>query len=163
MAQPQKPTTAWMGIGDPPRKEKRRGEWGSCKRCGCCCEEIYFLNWTPADFRRSYEEWRNSTGRGVDDIYLLYPMLRPVEKTARGWKYRCIHLERDSKGRASCAIWPNRPRVCRGYPWYGKPPVPDKTLAPGCGYTCGLEWAKREKAKEDAAEKDTGGGDGSGE
>lgn len=45
--------------------------------------------------------------------------------------YRCDRFDVETR---RCTDYDNRPAVCRGYPWYGSPPDPNKALPPTCSF-----------------------------
>lgn len=124
----------------------------ACARTGMCCENV-LLAYSPAELRRSYVAWRDSTqGPGIvqlQEIYLIYPMLegrcKGKYKTPGGYtRYvygPCKNLGYP-EGKATCTIHENRPKLCSGYPFYEDPqkvqmgtePKENPGYMRGCGY-----------------------------
>lgn len=114
---------------------------GSCNQCGMCCrvikleqspEEVKAMALLtgvlgiPSDNTFAAEHWRPLTREEAMRINPFYVSQLP--DTAHF--YSCDRLGEDGRCRAHDV----RPLVCRGYPWYDRPPrvmpVPD----PQCGY-----------------------------
>ena len=120
-----------------------------CNGCGACCDPFvmvysplqvrslalqmdpdelafYREHLTPirrADGRRMVLDW-SPTGFSemiLDGELILLP----------AFYYRCDRFDRETR---QCTDYENRPDVCRGYPWYGTPPDPNKLLPPTCSY-----------------------------
>lgn len=115
-------------------------------RCGGDCCRRFTLPWGPGQLRAAFTTWRDSNGRAstwfdpvagvsvpmIADIGQIAPMLRWLGRSAVGvtgvrgdavadW-YTCSNLTPGGE----CGIYPDRPRMCRGYP-YGRP-----CIYPGC-------------------------------
>jgi Fe-S-cluster containining protein len=102
-----------------------------CNGCGSCCENIYLSSgWDMVEERAlsvdPREDWPAWVRRGWK---------RPEEAERIWLEARFIfdhwHLNVDAEtygcdvfdeATRSCGDYENRPPVCRGYPWYGKPP-----------------------------------------
>lgn len=111
----------------------------SCLRSGMCCSNIP-LRHSPRQLRESFRAWRESKPdiTTLDQIHLIFPML---EGRCRGKKVYpdgevryiygpCAHLfyeEKDGKRLAGCRIHDDKPRMCSGYPRYGRPEVVEMT------------------------------------
>jgi Fe-S-cluster containining protein len=120
-----------------------------CNGCGVCCDPFmmvysphdvitmgprldaeerafYDQHLTPirrADGRRMVAHWSS----GWSEIHIPgdgWQMLA-------AWYYRCDRYDPVAR---RCTDYENRPDVCRGYPWYGEAPDPNKSLPPTCSY-----------------------------
>jgi len=49
--------------------------------------------------------------------------------------FRCSALDPVTR---QCGIYDDRPRTCRGYPWYGREPRPDGALPLDCSFRADL-------------------------
>ena len=78
---------------------------GSCRRCGACCD--------PATLPARLEAYRQ---HGALLVITQYPD-------------GCRHFRREN-GRATCAIYPHRPKICQLFPLF---PV-DIAALPTCGF-----------------------------
>lgn len=109
-----------------------------CARCGDCCDRPFIpvsrgqlTAWlanprVAGAFRRDAvfldNHWHPDGVRlGQDEPGLYY--------------YRCDAFDRESR---TCTAHSERPRVCSGYPWYGKGPVTGKVSNPRCSYLLDL-------------------------
>jgi len=98
----------------------------NCLKCGRCCNSI-LLGYSPNQLKKFYLDWRlqrkNKEGKIIhlEDIWLLYPMLRFIGfKTKRGsYLYRCIHLTKFNR-RYICDIHFIKPKMCKDYPYKTK-------------------------------------------
>ena len=101
-----------------------------CRRCGKCCARLG-IDKSPTKLKAMYTDWVKSKNKLVviEDIYLIYPMLRFIvyDKKAKLYMYSCIHREK-KKGKATCGIQSIKPKMCSQFP-YGM-----KSNFPGCGY-----------------------------
>lgn len=90
---------------------------GECLRCGACCLDKEVMQ--PA-------LWESFTETDYPDIRL---------QLMRGGDYVAVHrvcsaCVVDSDGKAGCAIYPNRPVICRAWPRNRL----DLAKTPDCGY-----------------------------
>lgn len=75
-----------------------------------------------ADGRRMVEHWST----GLSDMAINgEPVLLATHY------YQCDRYDAVAK---RCTDYEHRPDVCRGYPWYGDGPDPNKVLPPTCAY-----------------------------
>ena len=126
----------------------------SCNGCGACCEK-FFLPLSPQELIDAYRYFKDRDDRltmsflnerkaGVhdfriyQDIELVAPMVRLIEEVQEtddnrhGYWYTCIHYDQSKK---RCGIHNIRPRMCRGFPFYGgKEPCFKKETYPKCKY-----------------------------
>lgn len=119
-----------------------------CNGCGTCCDPFQ-MAYGPADIialglrldaheRAFYLEHLTPIKRGDGR--------RMVAHWSGGWSelyfggaatvvpsffYQCDRYDAVAK---RCTDYENRPDVCRGYPWYGEAPDPNKALPPTCSY-----------------------------
>lgn len=119
-----------------------------CNGCGVCCDPFQMV-YGPADIitfgprldaeeRAFYEQHLTPIKRGDGR--------RMVAHWTGGWSelyvggvgtvvpsffYQCDRYDAVAK---RCTDYENRPDVCRGYPWYGEPPDPNKVLPPTCSF-----------------------------
>lgn len=149
--------------GDGPAMEPSSRAWGSCNKCGECCREIP-LSASPDELRQAYNNWNDNTGGNYwNEIHIIYPMLVPLKRSQLGEFgrrllrngakaiYRCKHLVEMADGTGVCSIYEIRPKMCRGYPWYGQE-AHELVLPRPCGFWKGVEWAlKRKKTVETQA------------
>jgi Fe-S-cluster containining protein len=98
---------------------------GKCT--GSCCEK-FPLSESYEDLKACYDEWRKGSpcyidhnGKKhsvMDDIFLLYPMLRLLGTGKDGREiFTCAHWDRETR---LCGIYEIRPTMCRDYPYRGK-------------------------------------------
>ncbi len=115
---------------------------GQCKRRGHCCQDIRLAE-SPQTLKAAYEFWKKSAkiDPSFSEIYLIYPMLSfKFEDNDPDFPYhfRCKHFTIDENGVPACSIYPFRPKMCSGFPYYEEVPHLDRSgkLSPyeGCGY-----------------------------
>lgn len=117
-----------------------------CNGCGACCDPFICVH-SPADL--------DLYGSRIEDIDWYRQHLtvirrrdgrRMVADWSSGWSemvingrpqllaahyYRCDLFDPATR---RCGDYEHRPAVCRGYPWYGDSPDPNKVLPPTCSY-----------------------------
>lgn len=123
---------------------------GSCNGCGRCCDPVV-LGFGPDDVRRNPQVLSADDVRWILNDLTLIGRREGLAKadylTQGGWTYvtspllgaqlimsyfyRCRRFDAETR---SCAIYDNRPRTCREYPWGDEPPDPKHVLPPECGY-----------------------------
>jgi Fe-S-cluster containining protein len=131
----------------------------SCALCGVCCEEIYIgkdhatimgypLEEPPAGYAArdpEHEEvwkvWDTYLTDGMRDALFFrvhwHPIMNGEVQRSRDvghgprYAYTCDAYDRE---RRICTAHDTRPTTCRGYPWYGRPPVTDAIEHPRCSY-----------------------------
>jgi Fe-S-cluster containining protein len=138
--------------------------------CGKCCEAIHI----PVDYK---EVTRMANGDNFDakfirdnwipisreEAFAINPTIQSNMSKAQEWAenedadpYRHMHFYTCSKldkEKGLCTVWQDRPKVCSGYPWYGK--LPEVTMlfySEDCGYIVDVEDAKA-RAKEEGDAK----------
>jgi Fe-S-cluster containining protein len=83
-----------------------------CSRCGQCCREVFFaIDKAYTEDGLDHLEWAQYHGFTItyrDDIYGR--RLWGVELNTP-----CMHLRDETDGKTSCAIYENRPKMCRDY------------------------------------------------
>jgi Fe-S-cluster containining protein len=86
---------------------------------GECCRE--FPMSTPyAVLMDNYKAWISGNKDGltiINDIHLIFPMVRRVRKEDGNQLYSCVHWDRKTK---LCGIYDIRPQMCRDYPYGGQ-------------------------------------------
>ncbi len=114
----------------------KRNVKGHCIRCGQCCEDLT-IPWSPADLHKGYLLWiesdekkkekmRKAGARSMEDIFIIFPMLQPLNRSEQGVKfprfhhYRCKMFIRDAAGRGCCTIDGIKPKMCSGFPHYDR-------------------------------------------
>lgn len=124
----------------------------ACNGCGACCRK-FFLPLSPGQLMESFRDKKASLekatslqmdnnipsmGKLYEDMEVIAPMVRLIRKKKEGepggpgYYYRCVHYDR--KGH-KCGIHSIRPRMCRGFPFYGRDyPVFNKQTYPKCQY-----------------------------
>lgn len=142
----------------------------SCNGCGDCCEE-FFLPLSPQELLDAFRYDKDqdnkirmsvrlshdlrkggmSMNRRYQDIDLVAPMVRLVreEKNDDGdprYIYRCVHFDSATR---KCGIYTIRPRMCKGFPFYGsKVPCFDTEMYPRCKYRALIPKDKPEESVE---------------
>ena len=90
----------------------------SCIQCGQCCTTAQISIIVSEDLAHYYSNFGVETfGDGKGNLVCRFRV--PTV---------CKHLLRDKKGKASCAIYENRPQICRDYP------MKNSKLHNECGY-----------------------------
>lgn len=91
-----------------------------CSRCGRCCEGLslpdmeHCLGHIEAGGKSFDRAW-------LDHLTLLESIDGDVDEVfGQRYRYSCGHLVRLSDSLAYCAIWPERPAICKDFP-YGRP------------------------------------------
>ena len=90
---------------------------GSCKRCGVCEDKAV----------SQPDKWDEMTPTDDPDVRLANG--KPFNRV-------CKDFSMDKEGLACCAVYEDRPEVCRTFPKHPN----DLKLLPGCGYYFTLEW-----------------------
>lgn len=125
-----------------------------CNGCGQCCEVIA-LSYRPdqadllhirGEIPKDEAEWAKNclvpmSRRTVKELQpdLLHLMVPPPwlvnEKLKRGevipYYYSCNNWDPETK---QCMDYENRPALCRGFPWFDKPPSRLKYLPTQCSF-----------------------------
>lgn len=110
----------------------------SCKRCGMCCKAI------PVKIgrREVFEKAKRNKNKDFVFISKNWVPISCVQATmyngelggrsdGRFYYYTCLKLSRDNL----CTVHKRKPKVCSGYPWYGKERNPEALIRKeGCGY-----------------------------
>lgn len=134
-------------------------------RCAGHCCQTFSLPYSPAELWASYRRWKDMKKAetslhksGVSnktlvfsDIHLIAPMViylgyktipyrtvRPVSKTEKNYYYTCKHFDKASK---NCAIYEDRPLMCRSYP-----------DGSGCNYAA-CTWEEKKEKPESAKDR----------
>jgi Fe-S-cluster containining protein len=118
---------------------------GACNGCGACCRVI-FVEQSPDEIRRmatltrvlgipsdhtfAAAHWRPLTREEAMRRNAFYTSRLPADAHL----YTCDQLGDDGR----CTAYEERPLVCRGYPWYGRPPGTLPLADPDCGYRVDL-------------------------
>ena len=74
-----------------------------CTRCGKCCRQYAIAMKPNADFGRFLTYHGLVLRDRTDGLIEVYG------------ESKCRHLKSSSKGRYSCAIYDDRPQICRGW------------------------------------------------
>ncbi len=108
---------------------------GKCS--GDCCQNIKIVGFTQGDLRAAYIAWLNGASEFhgetgtfpvMQDIFLLYPMLRPKGLDSDvNQVFTCKHFDLETK---LCTIYEIRPTMCRMYPNNKKCPCDGCTIEP---------------------------------
>lgn len=108
---------------------------GKCS--GQCCQSITVSGFTYADLRAAYLGWLRTeaefsgpsgTFPMIQDIFLLYPMLKPKGLDEQGQEvFSCKNFEPTT---GLCTIYEIRPTMCRLYPSRGRCPCTGCTVEP---------------------------------
>ncbi len=95
---------------------------GSCNMCGKCCTDIHLVHGKePIKTEVEFEL--------LKPLFPDYRNFKPIGKSEDGLLFQCVHLQPDK----SCAIYDERPLLCRRYPSEESLLMGGK-LAKGCGY-----------------------------
>jgi len=79
---------------------------GECKRCGqCCVNPTVTINIASEDVAKFYQGFGIEVRRNGDKFMAVF-----YTGTV------CRHLRRDEDNLCSCAIYEQRPEMCRNYP-----------------------------------------------
>ena len=130
---------------------------GSCQMCGTCCKAIVLP--VSHDELKEYGSVREYLNGGItredlwnDDPIFIYLNWKPITKEeAFEINPRLKVWENISNGGVVnkmnfwtctkhdpitniCLVHENRPRVCRGFPWYGVEPTSQPLYTKDCGY-----------------------------
>ena len=118
---------------------------GSCTGCGACCRVIMLgespvevqqmaaltrVLGIPSDHQFAAEHWRPLTRADAMRLNAFYASRLPPDAHL----YTCDRLGGDGQ----CTAYDERPLVCRGYPWYDKPPKRMPLPDAECGYKVDL-------------------------
>lgn len=115
---------------------------GKCGMCGKCCEAIHIpvspedlTKYEGGDFKFVRENWIPITH---EEAYEINPFLALSKELHEGrYFYTCTKLDKET---GLCTVHENRPKVCSGYPWYGRrPEFKDPLYAEECGYKIDIE------------------------
>jgi Fe-S-cluster containining protein len=122
-----------------------------CNGCGACCHPFAMV-YSAFDLER--------LARSLDATELAFyrehltPMRRADGRRMTPWNsgwsefvidghvqlvathyYKCDNYDEDTR---RCTDYDNRPDVCRGFPWYDRPPDERKVLPPTCSYNADI-------------------------
>ena len=97
-------------MDDTKMKSKQNNK--NCSRCGnCCCEVFLLVDKAYTEDGLDHLEWAKYHG-----LKIAY---RDDPQGRRLWGVElespCKHLIKTSDGKTSCAIYENRPQLCRNY------------------------------------------------
>jgi Fe-S-cluster containining protein len=84
----------------------------------------------PSDHIFAAEHWRPLTREEATALNPFYTSRLPADAHL----YTCDRLGADGR----CTVYEERPLVCRGYPWYDRPPREMPLADPECGYAVDL-------------------------
>lgn len=106
-----------------------------CARCGSCCNPAFLAPDEAAkvDKARDYLAAGGEHEFTVDSIPFILDHWHELGRDEDGVRYECDQYDPATR---SCTAHENRPQVCRGFPWYGDDPSPERaaTLARGCSF-----------------------------
>lgn len=105
---------------------------GCTPNCGACCDPVNL----PED---QALKLFGATAHRIDPLEVdkILELWEPVGHTPAG-KVRLICAAYDVETR-SCTAYDDRPKVCSGFPWYGRGPVEGKLEdSTVCGYVADL-------------------------
>ncbi len=88
--------------------KKRYYRFGECKKCGCCCENIYIRH--EGKVIKSEEEFENIKKK---DSYSFYRHIKVISKDDFGLVFSCNKFDKEKR---LCLEHKNRPSICRNYP-----------------------------------------------
>ncbi len=136
-----------------------------CNGCGSCCDPVAFdvpeyrRNSTWMEYRdypdprtrKGWEVWRKLDWV-VSDLRSRKPGRWTRARIIAGWldaQFILEHWHDIGTGDAMCdafdpetrrcTVYDERPPVCSGYPFYGRPPRMDGAMYPWCGYISDIE------------------------
>jgi Fe-S-cluster containining protein len=112
--------------------------------CGSCCDPVV-LPFTKFDMAANPAFSAEDRRWVLDDLqpmarreaYAKRPDLRDramVDQRGRPATpvfFRCRHFDPESR---ACTAYEARPPVCRGFPWYDRPPSEHALLPPACAF-----------------------------
>ena len=121
---------------------------GHCKCCGQCCSAFY-VDMSQEELRERAAREKafslsmlesdavfvieNCTPLSPEEACKRSPAIAEAPRWPRKNYWTCKYL-RDKRLCQLDLDGLDKPHVCKGYPWYGKDPLEEKWLFPGCGY-----------------------------
>jgi Fe-S-cluster containining protein len=112
---------------------------GHCIGCGMCCRAIT-LAYTKKDIRKVWPEDKGTSKWFVlknwhrisrDQALKENPNVVNMEKQIGWYWYTCSMFDRETN---KCKVHDSKPRICKGYPWYGNEPNDTALYGANCGY-----------------------------
>ncbi len=88
--------------------KKKYLRYGKCKKCGCCCENIYVRH--GKDLIKSKEDFEKIKDT---DSYSFYQHITIVGKDDFGLIFSCDRFDKEKR---LCTMHNKRPSICRNYP-----------------------------------------------
>ncbi len=88
--------------------KKRYFRYGTCKMCGCCCENIYVRHKNKViQTQEEFEQIKK------EDDYSFYQHIEIISKDDFGLIFECSKFDKEKR---ICKDHKNRPSICRNYP-----------------------------------------------
>jgi Fe-S-cluster containining protein len=97
---------------------------GTCAQCGRCCERITLVEPDP----ETGEDRDASASDNPDIVEIRRHLVVAYHRPDGVPVWRCRNV-RWYDGKASCAIYDSRPKICRAFPLHNQGDLPD-----GCSY-----------------------------
>lgn len=114
-----------------------------CKMCGSCCQAIHLgADMTPENLKEQWESGNKDAGFILEhwqqiDQQQVFRLRKDAEfpelfgKMEAGTWWQCSLIDPETK---KCRRHADRPEVCRGFPFYGKPPHYFTPYTYACGF-----------------------------